>query len=848
MPRVRALQSDLSAGELGRALEARRDLPAYFQGARLLKNFRPLISGGAIKRAGTQFMGAVAADKTHKLVPFVVGRATAYQLEFEHLKLRIRDRDTGAYLKNGASDIVLTTPYSHDGLDGIYFAQSADVMPITHADRDVPMKALKRYAVNNWQFDDYTADYGPFLGENSSSTTLSFSSTTGASITVTASAAVFNSDMVGGLFLVRPKLAALSNAAYGGSDAAAGWVARDGFANLNDFVANEGRVYKLVDANGFSASGSYPPIHDEGTASDGHWDYTYVHDGYGVIEITAVASATSATAKVLNTLPTTGPTKHWNEGAFSDFRGWPAVCVFHQERFWVMNTPSQPDTAHASRSSGYGASGANFRAETAYNLVSEDDAISATLADGEINPVVAAVSADQLYLFSENSVKRITGPSPDEAITVSSRIAREVSTFGCRARVRPAKAHNAILYPSPDGRLLYELPTLDGAPRELTVRARHVGGSPIVEVQWVGYPDEVLYVRREDGRVFGMVYNRGENIVAFFPVELGGSFNGGAPFVESLSVIPNSDGRDELWMIVKRTVDGSTVRHNERLVREWDRDHDRDDEQPYLDAFVLTDHWNADTGKTITVTLDTPGADKVGDSVTLQATGHTPFSGGQVGDEVWVRLTNVPARAGDEPGPLRAIITEVTDNDTVIATLETSAPAALLDVALYEWAFASAAISGLDHLEGESVFALADGAPMGPFTVASGAITLDRPAARIYTGLKYEARIKSMPLEVGSQFGQGMGSWKSMGALSISYMDGRGGRVGLDGKTEANFERLPDRTAADVVGRAPAPVEDGEFEVEPDTTWERSQVLSFIHDEPCAITVRGLSVLVDING
>lgn len=846
MPRVRALQSNLSAGELGRVLEARRDMPAYFQGARTLTNFRPLLSGGAIKRAGTQFMGAMAADKTHRLVPFVVGRGVAYQLEFEDLKVRIRDRVTGAYLQDGG-DIVLTTPYAHDALDGIYYAQSADVMTFTHADRDQQMKALKRYAEDDWQIDDYTADNGPFLGENSTDTTLNFSAKTGTGVTVTASDPVFDSDMVGGLFLVRPRLTSLSQGSQGNSEAAAGWVAGDNFT-ASGLVANEGRVYTLTAKNSFTNSGTYPPIHDEGEATDGHWDYEYLHDGYGVAQITAVASATSATVTVLRTLPTSSATKRWNEGAFSDYRGWPAVCVFHQERFWLMNTPAQPDTTHASRSSGYGASGADFRAETAFNLVSDDDAISATLADGEIYPIGAAVSADQLYVFSENGVKRITGPSPDEAITVGARIAREVSTFGCRAGVRPAKAQNAILYPSPDGRLLYELPTLDGAPRDLTVRAPHVGRSPIVEVQWCGYPDRVLYVRRADGRVFGMVYDRAENVVAFFPVELGGNFEGGRPVVESISVIPNSDLQDELWLVVKRTVDGSTVRHAERLVREWDRDRDRDDEQPYLDAFVLTDHWNTDTGKTITVTLDTPGADKVGDSVTLQATGHTPFSGGQVGDEVWVRLTNVPARAGDEPGPLRATIAEFTDSDTVVATLETSAPAALLDAALYEWAFASDAISGLDHLEGESVYALADGAPMGPFTVASGAITLDRPAARIYTGLNYEARIKSMPIEAGSQFGQGMGSWKNVVALTVSYMDGRGGRVGLDGKTEANFERLPERTASDVVGRAPAPVEDGEFEVSPDTTWERSQVLSFIHDEPCAITVRGLAVLVDING
>lgn len=846
MPRVRALQSDLSAGELGRAFAARRDIEAYFKGAKTLSNFMPLLVGGARKRAGTEFLGVVGDSSVqHALIPFVVGRATAYQLEFEDQKLRIRDRVTGAYLEDGSGDIVVTTPYDHDRLDGLYFAQSADVMIFTHADRDKQMKSLKRYAEDDWQIGDFDAREGPFLGENQTSTTLNFGAATGSGVSVTASSSFFVAGMVGALFLVRPRLPTLSQAAS--SERADLWVAQSPY-NVGQLVVNEGRVYECTTKNGYTNSGSYPPIHDVGTASDGHFEWEYVHDGYGVAEITAVASGTAATVNILRTLPTDNATKYWNEGAFSDYRGWPAVVVLHQERVWLFNTPTQPDTAHAGRSSDYGPDGAGYRAETAYNLVSDDDAISATIADGEVNPIVAAISADQLYVFTEKSVKRITGPSPDEAITVGARLAREVSSFSCKARTRPLKAQNAILFISADGRVLYELPTDGDTMRELSVRAPHALGSGAVQIEWAEFPDRVCFVRRADGRLYGFVYNRAENMVAFYSVDLGGSYNGAHPFVESISVIPGADNRDELWMVVLRTIDGSTVRHVERLSREWDRERDRADEQAYLDAYVLTDHWNADTDKTITVSLDTPGDDEVGDSVTLQATGHTPFSGGQVGDEVWVRLTNVPARAGDEPGPLRATITEVTDSDTVVATLETSAPAALLDTALYEWAFASAAISGLDHLEGESVFALADGVPMGPFTVASGAISLDRPAARIYTGLKYEARLKSMPLEAGSQFGQGMGSWKSVAALSISYMDGRGGRVGLDGKDEAKFERLPERAASDVVGRAPSPVEDGEFEVQPETTWEQSQVLSFIHDEPCAMTVRGLSVLVEING
>lgn len=842
MPTVRVLQSDLSAGELGRALAARHDLEVRFQGVETASNFRPMVEGGATKRAGAEFLGAIAdAANPAALVPFVVGRDAAFQLEFGNLTLRIRDRTTGDWLEDGGGVIELATPYAAADLDGLYYAQSADVMVFTHADRDQPMKALKRFSNTNWQLDDYEPRDGPFLAENTSNTTLTFPARNGSGLTCAASGNVFSADMVGGLLLVRPPVASLSPADV--SERASLWQADKSYS-ANDYVINEGRVYTTL-ANG--TSGNYAPIHDKGTAWDGGMAWNFVHDGYGVARITGYTSATQVTVDIEWPMPTLLATTKWSEGAFSPKRGYPAVCVFHQERFWVFNTPAQPDTAHASRSSDYDPDGAGFRTETAWGVVSDDDAISATLADGEVNPIVGAISADHLYVFTEKSLKRITGPSPDEAITVSARLAREVSTFACRPRVRPVKAQNSVLYASADGRLLYEYPTLEGPPRDLTVRAPHVGGSPLKQLQWLEFPAHAVYVVREDGRLYSFIFNRQEGIAAWAPVDLGGNFNGAHPVVESISVIPGDDDRDELWMIVKRTVNGSTRRDVERLVREWDGERDRRDEQRYLDGHITVDLWNADTGKTITVTLDSAGADQPGDFVTLEASGHTPFSAGQVGDEVWLRKTSAPVLSTDEPGPLRAKITAFTDGDTVTAELQSSAPAGLLGVALTEWAFAADTVTGLSHLEGEAVHVMADGAHMGPFTVSGGQITLDRPSARHFAGYLYEARIVSLPLEVGAQVGNGMGALKHVEEITVSVMDALGGRVGKKGEAADQMTPLRTRASADPVGRPPAPWT-GQQTVAFDASWARELSIDLVHDSPAAFTLRGLAAKVTVNG
>ncbi|WP_300379637.1 hypothetical protein [Henriciella sp.] len=54
--------------------------------------------------------------------------------------------------------------------------------------------------------------------------------------------------------------------------------------------------------------------------------------------------------------------------------------------------------------------------------------------------------------------------------------------------------------------------------------------------------------------------------------------------------------------------------------------------------------------------------------------------------------------------------------------------------------------TNLDHLEGEEVYALADGAVMGPYTVASGSVTIDQPAETVRVGKRITAEMTTLPL------------------------------------------------------------------------------------------------------
>jgi hypothetical protein len=82
----------------------------------------------------------------------------------------------------------------------------------------------------------------------------------------------------------------------------------------------------------------------------------------------------------------------------------------------------------------------------------------------------------------------------------------------------------------------------------------------------------------------------------------------------------------------------------------------------------------------------------------------------------------------------------------VITTLATDAK--FLDSHLSYAGAPTSSVSGLDHLEGQTVAALGDGVYLGTFTVASGAITLAASYSNIHVGLIIEADFETLDLDI----------------------------------------------------------------------------------------------------
>lgn len=97
-------------------------------------------------------------------------------------------------------------------------------------------------------------------------------------------------------------------------------------------------------------------------------------------------------------------------------------------------------------------------------------------------------------------------------------------------------------------------------------------------------------------------------------------------------------------------------------------------------------------------------------------------------------------------------------------------------------------LSGLDHLEGETVIGLFDGNLETGLTVTNGSITASNSFSKAHVGLSYEAVVESLPLNPAPQV---LSKRKIVKALILRVLNTRGVWAGTN---ESNLEEYPTRS------------------------------------------------------
>lgn len=132
------------------------------------------------------------------------------------------------------------------------------------------------------------------------------------------------------------------------------------------------------------------------------------------------------------------------------------------------------------------------------------------------------------------------------------------------------------------------------------------------------------------------------------------------------------------------------------------------------------------------------------------------------------------------------------------STLDT---AHFVDCALRYQGAETVDIYGLQHLEGETVYGLADGGPVPPLTVTGGKVTLPYAASNVILGLGFDAEGEIARIEGGAADGTAQGKTKRIHNVSLRLWQTGGGEVGVppsenlpDGQMTPLFHRRPDES------------------------------------------------------
>lgn len=543
MTRTSPPQVSFASGEIDPLLHRRFDYQRFQTGMAKCRGYLPLAQGGFTRAPGTLRNGNTRADGQGILLPFTFAVNDAVTLEFTDLKMRVWRY--GALVMDGPVPYELTTPYPLASLASLQWVQSADVIYL--ADGQRPIQILSRFALDNWTIAAFQPNTGPFRVQNlDKAVTIQASAATG-TITLTAvGGSPFSANLIGSLMELKPT----------NNIAVALWTSNEPLS-VGVWRRYGRNVYQLTAGTN---AGTNPPIHDEGEAAvDNATRWLFLNDDTGVVRITAVASGTSATATVLKRLPqavVASPTYRWSEGAWSDRYGYPSCVEIFDQRIVAAATPLEPRTIWFSTAGDFSDFAPGIEADSAFAY--------AIAGDNTVNRILnLRRGATGLHIFALGEEYSTRSDSKGQVIGPTTAFFSSNSSFGSHT-ARPIAPGGNPMFISRDRRRVimmnYSFEVDANRPVILSRASQHLGSDPFEQIVWQASPEPMAWIRRASGDLVVMIYDAAEEVLGWATVPLAGGI------CEALAVTPSVDGSaDEVMMIVRRTVNGATVRFVETM-------------------------------------------------------------------------------------------------------------------------------------------------------------------------------------------------------------------------------------------------------------------------------------------
>jgi len=689
-----------------------------------------------------------------------------------------------------ATIVEVTTTYSVTDIFEINHTQSADILYLAHKDH-APAK-LTRTSATSFTLSNIDFVDGPYLDENDTATTLYASAATG-SVTITASANTFASSDVGRLIRFREILEIEHDE----------WAASTSYAN-NVTVRFAGHVYKQATGS-TQTSGNTPPVHLTGTETYGAIDWEYLHDENGHVEITAFTNATTVTATVHadqygnsrlpdSSVGSSNANTRWSLGAFGGAQGFPKAVGFYEQRLYFAGTTGQPQTV-------FGSVSADFENMTPGTL--DDSAVNLTIASDKVNVIRHLLPARFLQILTTSSEFTLSGGTGSTPVTPTNVNVLRETTFGS-SEVRPVRAGNStILIQKGQEKvkeITFDLDTDGLLGIDLTILADHIPRGGLIDMVWQQEPELILWFVHNDGRLVGLTYDRANAAIGWHDHAIGG-------FTAHAKVTVTDYANIATGTTLKLTKsDGTSVTFTSEALgsgapastlgfRPNASNNDTADNiytaiNAHADFVVANPAANVVTIKEV--------APSAGGLLTIESSDTTRLAATNQTGAVVESITSIPSGAEDQ---VYLSVKREIDGSTVrhiefLKTIEFGdevEDAFYVDTGLTYSGAATSTITGLNHLEGEIVTILADGATHDDETVTGGKVSLDVSASKVHVGYGYRSTLETLRMESGADDGIAQGKIKRIHGVTARFFKTVGAELGPD---EDNLDRLPFRDSS----------------------------------------------------
>lgn len=409
--------------------------------------------------------------------------------------------------------------------------------------------------------------------------------------------------------------------------------------------------------------------------------------------------------------------------------------------------------------------------------------------------------------------------SQGNAITATD-VQAEPQTFNGVSEVEPLKIDTDIIYVSATGGRVNALAYADQykiySPTDISILSSHLlEKHRIVRWAYADEPSRLIWAVRNDGTILLLTMIKDQEIYAWTRRVTKGVY---------LDVITLDEGdTSAVYVMTRRLVGGRYTKFIERVCS---REFETVEDARFLDCSLSYTKNYPDVALQIEAVSGT-AVNAVADGV--------PFTVGDVGKIIRFGAGKAVITAYVNPGEVTLNVIRPFNEVVPFTVMPRKAEAG-------EWTLdtETTVVTGLHHLEGETVTALADGNVVAGLVVSGGSVTLPQAASRIVVGIPYKSTAKNLPLSVPKAVVEN--KRQRVTALNIRVVNTRGLKVG---------NRLTEMYAAkerttELLGE-PTSLANGLQQIMIEPIWEESAQTYLVQSDPLPATILGYVLETEIG-